>query len=551
MLFKKDFHLLPESELNSQVSFAHQDFSLTACNKNFNSTPVPNHIFRLLLFFGLLKVVIHLFALSGYGLHADELYYISLGKHFEWGFLDISPFVSWMASLSSMLFEESTSSWRFIPVLFSAFTVMITGLLAYFMGAKKLGVSIACISIICSPAYLATSYLLQPVVFDEFFWTISALMMFRFSQTSKSKYLYLLAVVAGIGLLNKYTILFYFISIGIGILIAYKGQQKINWRKIIGPLLVFIIILWPNLLWQYKHHFPIFGYSRLVGKNAFSIDVPDYLFQLIFFHGASVAVWTAGFFYLLLVKSKNKSWRMWPVSMLIVLLILMLLKGKLYYGLGVFPLFFAAGGRCWEIMLQFQPIYKKVWFIFMITLIGLLSLPLVIPVFSIEVCRTYARNMVAWTGFSRPMVWEDGSTGTIPQFFADMAGWEAATQKVENVANQIKAKKGKKYVLTDNYAIAGALKLYGQAQPSKIISVGNSFILESPSNVLGATVIYLSKDALPKVRKLASRVTFYEELKVENSHLNGIKIYILYEVNEQFNDQYKNTRKRFYSRVEG
>ena len=501
-------------------------------------------IWLLLAFFGLLKFSIHLSGISNYGLHADELYYISLSEKFAWGFLDISPFVTWIAKASSTLFGSSIIAWRIIPCIFASATVMLTGLMAHYLGGKKLGITIACSAIICSPAFLATSYLLQPVVFDEFFWALLAFSILRYQQTQKRLFLYITALTLGFGMLNKYTISMYLAAILMGYFIVYTKNIKFNWRKLPGPLLLFILVIIPNLVWQWAYGFPIFGYLKLVGTQAFSFDVLDYVFQLFFFHGAGVAVWTAGFLFLLMNKNGSKFNLVWPITLVIIVILLAFLKGKLYYGLGMFPILFAAGGCCWEMILSSK---KRPKFIFVATiyLFGLLCMPLVIPILPISICRQYIKKMVSYTAFSRPLVWEDGTSGTIPQFFADMSGWESLSGDINKVSGRNQNRKPIA-VLTNSYAIAGALKYYSKLLAPQVISANNSFMLESPDNLPSGTILYLSRDAKEMVAKMARHTSLYKQLKLENSHLRGINIYILSDVNDVFRKKYTQDRRQFF-----
>ncbi|MCZ4223255.1 ArnT family glycosyltransferase [Pedobacter rhodius] len=497
----------------------------------------------LIILFGVFKFCIHLFTMEAYGLHADELYYIELSRSFEWGYLDISPFVTWMGRISS-IFGNAVISWRMLPCLFSAFTVILTGQITRLLGGKQLAVSIACSALICSPAVLATSYLLQPAVFDQFFWTLLTYALLAYQKNRQIKYLYLASAAFSFGMLNKYTILIYLGSLGIAYLFFKPKHILIDLKKLFYPALLSIAILLPNIIWQWHHGFPILHYSSLVAKGALYVDLGDYLFQLFFFHGASVAVWTAGLIFLFFPKENIPFQRIWPISFLMVVLILLLLKGKLYYGLGAFPLFFASGGYCWAIMLKQLNKAARVVFFIVLYAFGALSLPLVIPLLPIEVSRMYIAKMVKMTSFTRPLLWEDGTSGTLPQFFADMTGWELMAKKVERVADRYADPK--LLVLTDNYAIAGGLMFYGGQNMPRVISVHNSFLLSSPPYVTGKNIIYLSKDSPSKVQDLAREVKLAEVIKMENSQLSGIHIYMLIDVNARFQNKYNSDRETFY-----
>jgi hypothetical protein len=131
-----------------------------------------------------------------------------------------------------------------------------------------------------------------------------------------------------------------------------------------------------------------------------------------------------------------------------------------------------------------------------------------------------------------------------------MSGWEIAANKVGLAVNEIENQPAK-YILTDDYAIAGALKRYVKINNLQIISASNSFILESPPELVGTSLIYLSKEPISKVEKMAQEVSFIEALDVENSHLKGVNIYVLTRVNENFNEVYQLKRNQFYPYAAG
>lgn len=500
---------------------------------------IDKQIWLLIGFFGLLKFILHLSFLSGYGFHADELYYISLAKNLSWGYLDISPWVTWMAKLSSYL-GHNEFAFRLLPTLFSVATVVFTGIITSDLGGKKLAVIISCSAIICSPAFLATSYLMQPVAFDMFFWTCLTFNVIRFLHTERKRYLYLLFVTIAFGILNKYTILLYAATLFLSLFFLYPTKTNLVLKSSSGPFLVVILLLSPHLYWQITHHWPAFNYVKMVGGKNWNLNIWDYLYQLSLFHGAGVAVWTAGFIFLI-KNRKQRQLGIWPLSFVVVIVILAFFKGKLYYGLGLFPVMFAAGGCCWELAFEKKLQLSKYAFVISLYFFGLLSLPLVLPVLSMEKCRRYIAGMVSITSFSRPLVWEDGYSRPIPQFFADMCGWETLAKRVALIKNQ---NHFKPVIFTNSYAIAGALDYYNTRQ-AEVISAQNSYILYSPLVLPSTPIIYLSADDMTVVSKLSQKVVKVETLRLENSHLDGINIYILNGANSQFQRNYQKQRQEF------
>ncbi|WP_293786736.1 glycosyltransferase family 39 protein [uncultured Pedobacter sp.] len=488
--------------------------------------------------------MVHLTALKGYGYHADEIYYVELGKQWQWGFPDISPFVTWMARISNLLFGSSLTGYRILPCFFSAATVVITGYITHFLGGKRLAITIACSAIICSPAFLATSYLLQPAVFDEFFWTLLSFAFIAYHKSRKTFYLWLMAVALAFGILNKYSILLLVFSAFLAWLVFGQRTYITNWKKYLLPALVFVLILAPHLAWQIEHGFPVLNFTAVVAKTNFEVDPGDYILQLFFFHGASVAVWSAGLIFLM-TNPKSRAYFFLGIASLVVIVVLSVLKGKLYYGLGLFPLLFANGGHCWELMLIRFKSACSVVFISMLYTFALLSLPVVIPIFSVTDNQFYMSEMVRLTGFSRPLRYEDGTYGKMPQFFADMTDWEYLTSKLENASKQTETSGKARLILTNDYAIAGALKHYGDAALPLVISAKNSFLTQSPKNLDQHTIIYLTKLTGPNIHLIADQVRLMDTIRSKNSHINGLRIYKLSFPSQAFKQQYARDRLLF------
>ena len=82
-----------------------------------------------------LKLLIQLFAIRGYGLNGDELYYLACSDHLDWGYVDQPPLSLLLLHLQRIVFGDSLFSIRLLPALSGFFTVFFTGLLARRMGA--------------------------------------------------------------------------------------------------------------------------------------------------------------------------------------------------------------------------------------------------------------------------------------------------------------------------------------------------------------------------------------------------------------------------------
>ncbi len=516
-----------------------------SANNHLTQTDTYPSTIQLIIAFALVKLIIHFVANHHYGIHGDELYYIALSKHLQWGYLDNSPLIALIAKVSAWCFGNSTFAWRIVPSLISACTVGLVGLITRDLGGRHFAISVACLGMICSPALLATSYFLQPVAFDIFFWTLLSFMLIRFIQSQKPWYLHGAALTTGIGILNKYTIALYVIALILGLL--FTPQRKLlNLDSLLKFFLICLAVSAPNLIWQFYHHFPVFNYLGIVSKHNMYPGAGEFLFQLAFFHGAGMAVWLAGFSYLLFDTKEIGKYHFLAIAFLLVVVTLIVLHGKIYYSLGAFPVLFAVGGICWENMLQRFKYIPQAFICTLIVFTSLIALPVVLPVLPFNLTKVYIQLMRRYTTLTQPFQWDDGKLHSLPQFYADMLGWQELADKTANACKQISEGQWKQAViLTDAYAVAGALTFYLPANSPRVISADNSLLLWSPSTLSQDYVIYLSRESEATVSTLANSVKLSGTVTNADASVGGVSIYILNKPKTTLKQNYKSARQRF------
>ncbi len=485
----------------------------------------------LLMGFALAKLFLHFAANANYGIHADELYYISMARHLQWGYYDNGPFITWMVRLSEMLFGTSTFAWRVLPSIFSALTIVLTGQIARRLGGGSFAVVVACTAMLCSPAFTATGYLLQPAAFDQFFWTALAYACICYKTTDNPQYLYLASLALGFGILNKLSIVLYAAIC----LFSIVGAVK-SFRTLAIPFLLLGVILLPYALWQSNNGFPVVSYLGVVTSRHIYAGIGDYIFQLVFFHGASMAVWLAGLAYLLTVKSEMSFYyKASALGFMTLVAVLFPLNGKLYYLLGAFPLLMAVGGICWEQMLQNAVIAKRI-LIGGLVAVALIAMPVVLPILPFNYMRRYVKLMTTYTPINQPLRWDDGRVHELPQYFADMLGWEKLAAKVQQA--------GKKpaVVYAQSYAAAGAINYYHQGANITLIADNNSFKQWSPQS-LPTEFIYVSNEDKTEVARYAADVSIAAHLSDTLATANQLTIYLLQKPTRAFAEQYRLRRK--------
>ncbi|MXV15886.1 ArnT family glycosyltransferase [Hufsiella ginkgonis] len=485
---------------------------------------------RLILLFTCLKLVIHLAANSNFGFHRDELLYLALGDHLDWGFKEVPPFIAFISWLSGHLFGDSVFASRLIPSIAGAFIVYLTGLMVVHMGGKRFAVSAACIGVILSPAFLASQYLLQPVVFDQLFWTLAAYFMVKYIQTKKITYLYCLGVACGIGMLNKYTMLLYGFSLFVGLLISSQRKMLFN-RHVIGAMLVALLLFLPNLLWQISHDFPVLAHMRELKKTQLEyVDPFTFLLESLMIHATGLLIWIPGMVYLFASRVKSK-FTFISYAFVTTMVVLLLLHGKVYYGFGAYPALFAAGGLAWDRVMTRLTSPGRYTILGACLVPALLFVPIAIPVLSLPVTVKFFAFASEKMDIDFPLRWEDQQMHATTQDYADMLGWNEITDHVEKAYSLVSAA-DKKFVtiFAENYGMAGAIDHLGKKYLlPKAVSFNSSYLLWAPASIEPKYLIYVSEArGVPRVS--AGFKSFQKVGEVLNPYARekGASVYLLW-----------------------
>lgn len=334
---------------------------------------------QLILFLSTVKLIIHLISNSHFGFHRDELLYMALAEHLDWGYPEVPPLIAGISWFAHTFLGDTVFSIRIIPSITSSLVVFLTGLLVLSMNGRKFAIIVACSATIISPSFLASGYLLQPVVFDQLMWVLSAYLIVKHIQTRKTNYIYMLGVVVGIGMLTKYTIAFFVLALLAGILVSPQRKLLLNKVWMAAFAIAFIIFL-PNLLWQIRHDFPVISHIKeLKAKQLDYIDPLKFTFQLLIIHASTTVVWLSGLIYLIKTKS-NKRYIFVAYSFIFLILLLLVLNGKVYYSFGAFPMLFAAGGICFQKVLGSLAPLLRYSAVVLLLAPSLILAPIVIPI---------------------------------------------------------------------------------------------------------------------------------------------------------------------------
>ncbi len=390
--------------------------------------------------------------------HRDEFLYLAEGHHMAWGFMEVPPLLSVFAWLIHICGDGFF--WiKFWPSLLGAFTFIITGKIILSLGGRSFALLLGFFPFITG-SYLRVHFLFQPNFLEIFSWTLIAWSMISFIQTQEKKWLYIFGISVGLGMMSKYSVAFFVVSILIGLLLTSQRKVFFNKHFYAAFLLAFIIFL-PNLLWQYHHHFPVVFHMKELQKNQLQYISPSgFLIDQLLMNLPCVFVWITGWAWVSF-NSKAKPYRFVGWAYVFVIALLLIGHGKNYYSLGVYPILFAFGAYQLEQLTAVQFTFLRYAFVLIVVFVGYFFAYVALPIFEpAKLAALYKTRNIEKTG---ALKWEDLENHPLPQDFADMLGWEEMTQKMAAAYNSLDSSEKRHTILfCDNYGQAGAVNYYAR-----------------------------------------------------------------------------------------
>jgi len=494
---------------------------------------------QLLYLLALLRVIIpYLLQNPLYEPHRDEFLYLAEGHHLAWGFMEIPPLLSLFAWLTH-LFGDGIFWVKFWPSLFGAATFIVAGKIVLSLGGKNFSLVLLLLSFLFS-AYLRLFFLFQPNPPEVFFWTLMAYSLIRFVQTKNNKWLYVFGISVGLGMMSKYSVAIFTISILLGLTVTRYRTILINKHFWFAALISFLIFL-PNIIWQYQNSFPVIHHMRELRETQLQYISPlSFLSDQLLLILPCCFVWITGLFYSFF--SADNRYRFIGFAYLFVIVLLLIGHGKNYYSLGAYPVLLSFGSYALERYTAVKRRALRYVFVIIPLVVGLLFLPIALPLLPPQqLADLYVKLHTEKTGLLK---WEDLENHPLPQDFSDMLGWEEMTQKVAKAYSTLNdSEKLNTVIFCDNYGMAGAVNYYGpKYHLPPAYSDNASFLYWIPENASFKNIVLVTDDHHEQEHDFAKD---FQSITVTDSVTNmyarerGDWIYLFKGANENFSKYFQ------------
>lgn len=449
----------------------------------------------VLLALALAALGVHLLAnaLSAYGYFRDELYYVACSDHLASGYVDQPPFSIFVLALDRMVFGDSLFALHLPAAVAGGVTVFLTGLMARELGGGRFAQVLAAVAVIVSPIYLGFCCYFSMNSLDVLIWAASVFIMIKILKkngqgTSTATYWILLGAVLGIGLLNKIDVLWLGAGIALGLLFTpYRQWFKTRWPWVAGGI-AFLFFL-PFIVWNVQHDLAHLEFIRNASGSKYSGLSPltFILGQVVINNPVALPLWLAGVWFLF--SKKQKQFR--PLGIIYVVAFLTLLfngHSKSEYLSPAYTMLFAGGGVAFErVLATGSRAWLRVAYCALLVISGCVFAPLAMPVLPVEDYIRYADALG-----QRPGSAEAKQLGRLPQFFADMFGWEEKTRAVAKVFNSLPAEdRAKCAIFASNYGRCAAIDFFGPTYglPRSIGNHNNYWIWGPPQTPCDIVII--------------------------------------------------------------
>jgi hypothetical protein len=432
----------------------------------------------LILGFSTIELLLHLYtnAFAGYGYFRDELYYIACTKHIAWGYVDQPPLSIFILILNRTILSDSIFALRLLPAVASALTVFFTGKIITELNGRNVAIIAGCTALILSPIFLAMSAFFSMNSFDWLLWTLAFYLVVRLVNTEDARLWIWLGIVVGFGLLNKIDFLWFSVGLFVGIMFTPQRKYFLTKYPYIAGAIA-LLLFSPFIIWNVTHNWVHLEFIRNATLKKYSVITrTDFITGQILLNGpVSLPIWVSGIYFLMLHKD-GKRFRLVSYIFICTFLILFINSHSKPEYLGVTtPMLFAAGGIMVE---KLSKLSWARWTTIAVPLClffgGIFLIPLALPILPVNTFIGYSRLL----GLRQPAEEKEISyPAELPQFYADMFGWQNMAKSVSKVYKSLSPEeKQKAKIFAQNYGEAGAIQFYTNKYPlPPVICPHNSF----------------------------------------------------------------------------
>ncbi len=390
------------------------------------------------------------------------------------GYVDHPPLSIYMLAIWKSMFGDAMFVIRIVPAIISSATVFLLGLFTMRLGGGKTAIIISTIAFMLTPIFLGMNTYYSMNTFDFFFWITSAYFFLRVIQDGYPKLWLVLGVVLGLGLLNKTSVFWLGAGIFSGMIFTpLRIDLKTKYPYIAA--LIALLIFSPFTIWNLTHDFAHLEFMRNAASRKYGglTPITFILDQILILNPLAILIWLPGIIFYFF-KKDFKQYRAIGFIWLTTFAILTVnIHSKGEYIASAYQVLFAGGAVLIE---RLSSAANYGWLKYAVAvpviIIALFLAPLARPIVPVKSFKDYS----AMIGIDHPSN-EGHQVEELPQFYADMFGWEELAKNVSKVYLTLPEEDRKNTVIyCNNYGKAGAIEYFSKKHPlPKVVCPHNSY----------------------------------------------------------------------------
>lgn len=187
----------------------------------------------------------------------NEAQYWSWSRELDFGYFSKPPLIAWLIRGTSELCGDSEACLRSFPPVLNAIAtwfVFLTGRALY--GARGGFWSAIVFATLPLIAFLAAS--VTPDVPLLLLWSIALYLWTMLIERKSMAWSLLLGLAVGVGLLAKYAMIYFPLCMACQAIVSADARETLRGKQALVILLVALVVIAPNLYWNYAHGFVSF-----------------------------------------------------------------------------------------------------------------------------------------------------------------------------------------------------------------------------------------------------------------------------------------------------
>jgi len=446
----------------------------------------------LILALSMLNLIIHIITTGffTYGIFRDELYYLACANRLDLGYADHPALSIYILSIWKWLFGDTLLAIRLVPAIVSSLALFMLGIFTSRLGGGRAAIIISMLAYMLTPIFLGMNTIFSMNTFDFLFWITSAYLLLRIVQEENKKLWIWLGVVIGLGLLNKTSLLW--LSSGVFLALIFTPLRKdLKTKYPYIAALIALVIFSPFIIWNITHDFAHLEFMRNAASRKYGGLTPMSFImdQLLILNPLAIFIWLPGIYFFFFNEEGKKLKAV--VFIWIATFLILLINGhsKGEYIAAAYQILFAGGA----VMIERWDTDKRSWIKYAVAIpiivLGLFLSPFARPTLSIEQFLKFQSAL----GLEPPSNEGQSLNRGIPQFYADMHGWEDLAKNVSVVYQSLPEEERKTtLVYCSNYGRASAIEYYSKKYPlPKVICPHNSYWYWWPDTKDYTTIIII------------------------------------------------------------